>query len=389
MTRSVLLLAAATAGTISFGLLACTGDVEIPNTSSTGDRPSFEEFEASTYLEPWEDGVYIVNGDEVVPDIKALEELWSVLYGDGALMVAQNGGVDAKWSDSQKLNLTYCVSSSSFGSRYSQTVTAIENATAAWEAVANVNFTHVTAQDSNCTATNNNVLFDVRMVTGQPYVARAFFPGNSRASRNVLIDTQGYGNMGAWTLTGVLRHELGHTLGFRHEHTRYSSNSCYEDSNWRALTAYDSSSVMHYPQCGGTQTGDLVITTLDAQGAASLYGAPGGTPPPPPPPPSGGVARTATGSGSAPVNGWHDYGPLSVVAGTNFRAVMTGTGDADLYVRWGNWPETYAYNCRPYTSSSNETCDLTVPSGQTQAFVSIRGYSTNTYNLTINYTSPN
>src|SRR5688572_13847722 len=124
MTRSVLLLAAT--GTLS--LLACTGDIEVPNTSSTGEFVSFEDFEASTYKEPWEDGVYIVNGDEPVPDIKALEELWARLYVDGALIVHQNGGADAKWSDTQKLNLTYCVSSSSFGTRYNTAVTAMANA---------------------------------------------------------------------------------------------------------------------------------------------------------------------------------------------------------------------------------------------------------------------
>ena len=69
----------------------------------------------------------------------------------------------------------------------------------------------------------------------------------------------------------MLRHELGHTLGFRHEHTRPEAGTCFEDTSWRALTAYDSASVMHYPQCNGTQKGDLVLTSLDNQGASSLY----------------------------------------------------------------------------------------------------------------------
>ncbi len=80
-----------------------------------------------------------------------------------------------------------------------------------------------------------------------------------------------FGNIAPWTLQGILRHELGHTLGFRHEHTRPEAGTCFEDTAWRALTAYDASSVMHYPQCNGTQTGDLVLTDLDRQGATALY----------------------------------------------------------------------------------------------------------------------
>jgi hypothetical protein len=28
---------------------------------------------------------------------------------------------------------------------------------------------------------------------------------------------------------------------------------------------------MHYPQCNGTQTGDLVLTSMDKTGAKALY----------------------------------------------------------------------------------------------------------------------
>ena len=38
-----------------------------------------------------------------------------------------------------------------------------------------------------------------------------------------------------------------------------------------ALTTYDRYSVMHYPQCNGLQTGDLVLTSLDKTGARALY----------------------------------------------------------------------------------------------------------------------
>ena len=44
-----------------------------PSTTSTAGE-SFEEFEANTYREPWDGGVYIVNGDTPIVDEKALYE---------------------------------------------------------------------------------------------------------------------------------------------------------------------------------------------------------------------------------------------------------------------------------------------------------------------------
>ena len=69
-----------------------------------------------------------------------------------------------------------------------------------------------------------------------------------------------------------MAHELGHTLGFRHEHTRPEAGTCFEDNNWRPLTPYDSASIMHYPQCnGGSSDRSSAPTTAD--GVRALDGA--------------------------------------------------------------------------------------------------------------------
>ena len=217
-------------------------------------------------------------GIEAVEGVEGLRAYYDNFVANGDVGATQDGlavyyvGGDIKYSSTQARNLTYCISSSTFGSRYSTMVSAMNSATAAWEATANVNFIHSSSYDSSCTASQTGVFFDVRMVSGQSYLARAFFPNSSRSGRNILVSTSAFGSISPWTLTGILRHELGHVLGFRHEHTRSTASGCYEDSNWRALTStYDRSSVMHYPQCNGTQTGDLVLTSLDKSGARSLY----------------------------------------------------------------------------------------------------------------------
>ena len=119
-------------------------------------------------------------------------------------------------------------------------------------------------------------MFDIRPVDveGQ-YLARAFFPNEERAERNLLIDESSFhlDADGALQLVGILRHELGHTLGWRHEHTRPESGTCFEDNNWRPLTDYDRFSVMHYPQCNGGADWSLKLTYLDKNGAACVYGA--------------------------------------------------------------------------------------------------------------------
>ena len=261
-------------------LVGCAPDVSEP------DVLTYDEFKARAFQEP-DTGMYIINGDELIEteeqmqaqydnflqsisDAKLREEGFAVV--EQGLIINRVGGSDDKWSASTAQNLTYCVSSSSFGSRYSTVVNAMASAAGAWESATGggVNFVHVSSLDGSCN-NRSNVVFNVRQVVSNQFSARAFFPSTSRRGREVQIATNAFGNIKPWTLTGILRHELGHTIGFRHEHTRPESGVCFENTSWRALTAYDSASVMHYPQCNGTNNGDLVLTSLDKSGANSVY----------------------------------------------------------------------------------------------------------------------
>jgi hypothetical protein len=255
--------------------------------SSGPEILTYEEFKAQAYQEP-DTGLHVFNGDELVETEEAMIALYDSYLDSVAdaadreaglgtteqgLIVNRVNGQDDKWSASVAQNITYCISSSSFGSRYSTMVSAMNSATAEWESASGggVNYVHLSSQDSNCTSRNNNVVFNVRQVTTNQYLARAFFPSTSRRGREILVAKASFGNIKPWSVAGIMRHELGHTLGFRHEHTRPESGACYENSQWRALTAYDAGSVMHYPQCNGSNNGDLNLTSLDKSGAAALY----------------------------------------------------------------------------------------------------------------------
>ncbi|MCG8418060.1 MAG: M20/M25/M40 family metallo-hydrolase [Proteobacteria bacterium] len=150
--------------------------------------------------------------------------------------------------------------------------------------------------------------------------------------------------------------------------------------NRRIHTAQDT-----LAQSGGNAQHAVKFAKLGAAYLAELAkGAlDGGGTNPPPPPPVDPVTETFSDSVARGENDF--YGPFSVEPGSNYTAQTTGTGDADLYVRFGAQPTTSAYDCRPYKNGSAETCSLIVPASQTQAFVMIRGYSSATYDLSVTY----
>ncbi len=67
---------------------------------------------------------------------------------------------------------------------------------------------------------------------------------------------------------------------------------------------------------------------------------------------------------------------ITVPAGaTNLVFNMSGgTGDADLYTKFGAAPTTTVYDCRPYVSGNTETCTVAAPQAGVY-YVNVRGYS--------------
>jgi hypothetical protein len=252
----------------------CVGPEQVGLAAEPLDAADFTAWRQSLYREPGARGAYIVDVDIPIA-ASALRAYYEahVLPPIAGLIVDENDGSDDVWSAIDKLRITYCVSDR-FGARKSSVVRAMRAATKSWEQAAHVKFSYRPARDATCTPRESRVVFDVRPTQNAPYLARSFFPKNARALRSVLIDSTAQHVSPPLTLAGILRHEMGHVLGLRHEHTRPQAHACYEDDDWRPLTPYDPASVMHYPQCNGTGDWSLTLTAHDKEGIAALYGPP-------------------------------------------------------------------------------------------------------------------
>ncbi len=98
----------------------------------------------------------------------------------------------------------------------------------------------------------------------------------------------------------------------------------------------------------------------------------------------GSVANLSGASGS------QRFDSIAVPSGaTGLQISLSGgTGDADLYVRFGTQPTTSSYDCRPYRSGNSETCSFSAPRAGTY-FIMIRGYSAYSgVTLRASYTAP-
>lgn len=85
-----------------------------------------------------------------------------------------------------------------------------------------------------------------------------------------------------------------------------------------------------------------------------------------------GVAVTGL---SAAKNGKLNYTVAVPAGATNLKiAISGGSGDADLYVKFGSAPTTSSYDCRPYVTGNTESCTAASPQTGTY-YVMLNGYA--------------
>ncbi len=97
---------------------------------------------------------------------------------------------------------------------------------------------------------------------------------------------------------------------------------------------------------------------------------------------AGSTTTVATWSGTALSRYTKFHNTASLAAGT-YVVRMTGTGDADLYVKIGGTPTTTSYTCRPYLTGINESCTVSLASSNA-IYVMVKGVSvTSSYTVSV------
>jgi hypothetical protein len=229
------------------------------------------------------DGVthWVVEGDLVLNEtrLRAYARAQAGPTGEKkpGLVAMERDGKLLRWAPGKVL--TYGVQRATFrdDASYQRAIRDVRLASGDWAAVCNVRFEYDASFDGLPEIPASAVVFRVRQVQGGgSTIASAFFPDWPADERWVNLYDMYFDPRLTFDPTGVLRHELGHVLGFRHEHIRIEAPmDCPDeaDADTRALTAYDDKSVMHY-FCGGKGNAKLTITDVDKQGAQDLYGRP-------------------------------------------------------------------------------------------------------------------
>lgn len=225
----------------------------------------------------------------------------------------------------------------------------------------------------------------------------AGFSGICNASRSASMCTSGvqssYNTVPtySWTVS-VVTHEAGHLLGSRHTH------ACVWNGNNTAIDGCSGATeggcaLPGNPSGGGTIMsychltnvginfnrgfGSQPATTIRnrVEGGSCLGNCEGG---------GGGGALTrgvALTGQSAATNASLAY-TLAVPAGATNLTFTTsgGSGDADMFVRFGSAPTTATYDCKSDGSTNAETCTIAAPSAGTyhvllQAYAAFSGLS--------------
>ena len=141
-----------------------------------------------------------------------------------------------------------------------------------------------------------------------------------------------------------------------------SGNNGYQGHGYNATTGFD--------QATGFGSFDIGKLNTYAQANWVSGGGGGNTG-------GGNVLQNGTAATglSAAKNGQVAYTVVVPAGASNLKiAISGGTGDADLYVKFGSAPTLSSYDCRPYLTGNAESCSFASPQAGTY-YIMLNGYA--------------
>ncbi len=223
---------------------------------------------------PRYDDRYVVEGDLLLTDQQLRDYLVNAASGGAPLLsneliVNTSAGRDDIWPrDNRKLS--YSIDRASFGPGQAAIVQEnLAKAAKAWIDACPSCGLSFRLNDAVQRPRRKPMHFVVRKVSSGGLLATSFFPSDEAANMVLVIDQSYFTTR--YDPVGILRHELGHILGYRHEHIEGIPGCYREGGTWRRLTAYDSRSVMHY-LCGGKRDLKFQLTPSDIRAHQAKYG---------------------------------------------------------------------------------------------------------------------
>jgi hypothetical protein len=225
---------------------------------------------------------YVIEGDLRVTAEELRARLSSYAHGaqpasrssSDELYVMTRNGKPVKWEKGDR-KLTYAVNRKSFSpDQYKSLVDALPKAADEWVKACpecGLSFEHRPEHDASPSL--DKVTFIVTYVPNDPrYYAIAFFPSDPVDVRYLQIMPPFFSSSEIKRV-GILVHEFGHILGYRHAHIGGVPGCELQeerDGSWVALSPYDSASTMHY-LCGGGGSENFEMSDRDRADHKAYY----------------------------------------------------------------------------------------------------------------------
>ncbi len=251
---------------IIFCALGCVARNEGSGTQAIENTrdAEFRAYTSAAVVRDPESGRFIAEGDIAFGSENEVRRYFDAHRAQAnALTVRLNQGAPDTWTERR---LTYCISGD-LGFKAPRIKEQLQRAAASWSEQVNISFVDLSDPNFHNCGSSTNVTFEVRQYTGAfNYYAVAFWPSEPRTSRKLMVGDL-TNSLSDQQLDFVLRHELGHIMGFRHENIW---TSCYPEPSQDAqrVTEQDDNSVMNDTRCKPLAP----QSTLDFVGAVRLYG---------------------------------------------------------------------------------------------------------------------